>query len=84
MLRRLTFSTNGREAGIAVAVHSAPNNYRTIMYDAAKVMLTRYKETGARIQLPQGATPREGAENGADCVARCQPLQQNLGCVTVS
>ena len=98
---------------------------RTLLYEAANVMLTRYKgqlklkdwafaiakrstmrkarialarrlaiimhamlrdgrvriglspaihETGGRIQLPRGATPREGANDGANSVARSQPM----------
>src|ERR1700722_7043976 len=31
-------------------------------------------QTGDRIELPQGATPREGADDGADFVAPGQPM----------
>jgi len=30
-------------------------------------------ETGGRVQLPRGATPREGADDGADIVAWTNP-----------
>ena len=34
----------------------------------------RNRQDRRPIQLPRGATPREGADDGADCVARGQPL----------